>query len=540
MKLKPLMNDGDVYEKIASNKINSLTEVEKNSNVVKSYRHIFKYLENLSKTYSLSEIKDSLNDLYLVDFPLGEKDNAHQIYESINAKGYKLLSVDLIRNFILMNSINVEKEMIFENYLLPIENKYNDNRKLEKFFRFFIINRTRGFVSQNNVYNEFQSWFNSRSKTKSIIEIMEEIKMFANYYLDIYENNIEYLNVEIKEKVKEFRTITSDMPAPFMLEIYDLFKKNIIKSKEFNEITSIIISYIVRRGIIGLDTSAISRFFTTLIKNVMDVKEENNVELIEAVKIAIINKNINLGARFPTNSELKEQLRTSNVYVYKDALKWIFDKIENLDNPIPIDTRRLQIEHLLPQSEKKWIEELGISSEEYEKQMNRLGNLTLASARDNAAMSNNLFEYKKAILEKTNHLRINTKIYNLDSWNINEIDKRNEELINSIIRLYPYSISSSEGSKKIINEKQKLPKMKELFDLGILNYGTEIYLTVNPDNSKAILLDDKYVQFNNEKMSINEWGKSVTGWTSIRIYSYVCIVGETETLHDKRFKIIKF
>ncbi len=538
MKLKPLMNDSDVYDKIAQNKLDLLTEEEKNSNVAKSYLYIYKYLERESKVFNLAEIKDSLNKLYLVDFPLGEKDNAHQIYESINAKGYKLLSVDLIRNFVLMNAEHNEKETIFKEFWLPIENQYNDNNKLEKFFRFFIINRTRGFVSKNNVYQEFQSWFNSRKKTKNTTEIMEEIKVFSNHYLDIYENNAITIKKSIRDKISEFRIITSDMPAPFMLEIYDLFVNDQLESTEFNEITSIIISFIVRRAIIGLDTSAISRFFTTLIKNVMDIKEEQSINLTEATKIAIINKNINLAARFPTDNELKEQLKYLNVYAYKDALKWVFDKIENYGNPIPIDTNKLQIEHLLPQSETKWIKELGITLEEYEKHLNRLGNLTLAAGKDNSSMSNNLFDYKKAILKNTNHLRLNTEIYNLSKWDIGEIDRRNSNLIDKIIELYPYKVGVLDEQDSKDKYKKTLPKMNDLIKHGILKPGMELELTTDPLKSKAILIDGKFVDFNGEKMSFNDWGKLITGWVSIRIYSYVRIVGEKETLQDKRLRLM--
>jgi hypothetical protein len=40
-------------------------------------------------------------------------------------------------------------------------------------------------------------------------------------------------------------------------------------------------------------------------------------------------------------------------------------------------------------------------------------------------------------------------------------------------------------------------------------------------------------------MTLNEWGCKVTGWSAIRIYVYAAKVGETETLHQKREKLIK-
>ena len=46
------------------------------------------------------------------------------------------------------------------------------------------------------------------------------------------------------------------------------------------------------------------------------------------------------------------------------------------------------------------------------------------------------------------------------------------------------------------------------------------------------------MEFNNEVLTLNDWGKKVTGWSAIRIYAYAAKVGETETLHQKREKLM--
>ena len=66
-----------------------------------------------------------------------------------------------------------------------------------------------------------------------------------------------------------------------------------------------------------------------------------------------------------------------------------------------------------------------------------------------------------------------------------------------------------------------------------------VFITLYPDTSKATLLNEKYVEFNGNKMTLNEWGCRVTGWKSIRIYAYTAIVGEIETLQDKRIRYIQ-
>ena len=99
-----------------------------------------------------------------------------------------------------------------------------------------------------------------------------------------------------------------------------------------------------------------------------------NISFLESTKIVAINNNTNVASRMPTDHDLKEELKHINEYVYKDAFKWVFDNIENYNNPVLISTKPLQSEHLLPQANAKWIEQLGTIDEEYEEYLNKLGN----------------------------------------------------------------------------------------------------------------------------------------------------------------------
>ena len=76
--------------------------------------------------------------------------------------------------------------------------------------------------------------------------------------------------------------------------------------------------------------------------------------------------------------------------------------------------------------------------------------------------------------------------------------------------------------------------MDELINAGIVSIGDKIYITVSPEDSEATLISPSMVSYHGKTMSLNQWGQTVTGWSSIRIYSYACVVGETETLNEKR------
>lgn len=95
------------------------------------------------------------------------------------------------------------------------------------------------------------------------------------------------------------------------------------------------------------------------------------------------------------------------------------------------------------------------------------------------------------------------------------------------------------SSKK--RSEAAFPKMDKLIEFNLVKPGDKLYITVNScdsSESEAELIDDKYVIYKGEKMTINTWGCKVTGWKSIRIYDNVAIVGEAETLHEKRLAYI--
>jgi len=63
---------------------------------------------------------------------------------------------------------------------------------------------------------------------------------------------------------------------------------------------------------------------------------------------------------------------------------------------------------------REWIEKLRTTEDGYQRNLNRLGNLTLAAKSDNSKMKNNPWEYKNEILKSTSHLTINQKILEKD------------------------------------------------------------------------------------------------------------------------------
>lgn len=454
-KLKPLVADDEVYQQIVNDQIDEITN--KSSNVYKNYFWIQDKLTELLNVYSFNDILMALDKLYVVCVPVSKSDSPQKIFESINSTGAKLVASDLIRNYILMDIPSEIQEKYYSQYWKKLEEYLtSDSKKLELFFRLFLACKNKVLSNMTTVYSDFKVWYANELLTKSDIEnpveiILKEIVKYAKYYHVIYNKPIVEVDLKIRNSIAEFRNILSDMPAPFLMEMYSLMEtideegNPHISFNQFNDLVKLINSYLIRRSICSLDTSDITRLFPTLLKDVIRDCNGDYDKVVEYTKKNLVNKQRGKSAMMPDDAYMRTYLEYANVYNLRLTLRIIFDKLETYNNPAPVDLSKLSVEHLMPQTAtKEWLEALNIDEVAYEKHLHRLGNLTLTTKVDNSKMKNKPWEYKKAILKDTAHLVMNQEILNVENWSIAEIEKRNAKLIEQIISLYPYSSASDE------------------------------------------------------------------------------------------------
>lgn len=449
-KLKPLVSDDEVYQQIVNNDIKSITN--KNSNIFKNFEYIKSYFNKLLETYTFNDILMSLDKLYVVCVPVISDDSPQKIFESINSTGAKLSASDLIRNYVLMDMTSETQEKLYKIYWKKIEDYIgSDAKKIEAFFRFFLAVKQKSLSNQNAIYSNFKIWFNGERDDNSIEDILKEVVSYSRAYNVIYLKPINEVDLKIRESIKEFRSNLSDMPAPFLMEIYSLYTSDdeegnpLITAEQFNEILNVLNCYLVRRAICGLDTSDITRLFPTLLKDVLRDCGKSFSKIVDYTKKNLVNKNRGKAAYMPDDEQLKNLVRYSNVYNLKITLRVIFDKLETKGNSAPVDLSRLSIEHLMPQTPtKEWLTYLNIDDVTYENNLHRLGNLTLATKVDNSKMKNKPWDFKKEVLADTSHLIMNQKILKKSEWKIKEINERTEELLDDIIKLYPYQSASDD------------------------------------------------------------------------------------------------
>ena len=78
-----------------------------------------------------------------------------------------------------------------------------------------------------------------------------------------------------------------------------------------------------------------------------------------------------------------------------------------------------------------------------------------------------------------------------------------------------------------------LPRMDKLFEWGVIKSG-DIVVIKNFDNSEAVVINTKTVEYNSQKLTFNQWGEKVTGWSALSVYEWTIVKGSEKTLHEIR------
>ena len=481
LKLKPAIGDDDVYQIIASGLDDSekdvngnkkpakgidrtkLTEKQKESKVYKNYDYILKFFKQ-HRELDIDGVIDALNEMDIVEIPLLDDDDPQQIFESINALGLPLTPIDLIRNLVLMRLNDTEQEEIYENHWKLIENVFDSEHKekLEEVFRLYVAINNYDLVKSDDLYIEFSTIWNKRvSCYDERINMLDEIKDYVEYYNELYFKKDFYpiSDSKFKQILIDFRAIGSSTIAPFMLEVYFLYKNNKIDDESLSNILALMNTYIIRRECAGFPLNDASRFFPQLLRSVKRACKDDYKDVYQNTIFYLVNMNRNNSLGIPTDERIKNYLSTNNAYTMAHKLL-ILTRLENKNNSTPIvDRTELSVEHVMPQTQDDpgyWKKAIGSEIDNYDIHCNKIGNLTIVSCRDNSAMRNHSFDKKKEFLKQSKHIKLNNDIlYEIvidpngneieqerSKWDVTAINKRTDKLIAAINTEYKYIIAT--------------------------------------------------------------------------------------------------
>ena len=478
-RLYPSVANGEDYTIISEGRFDELNK-DSNSNIVQNFLYLQAELKSLVERYTFDRVLYALKRFSIVYIKLDERDNAQQIFESINSTGERLTASDLIRNFIMMNKSNEEQTLLYKQYWRKLEAVFDNSKGMEDFFRYYLAAMTEEYSAKHVLYQAFKEYWHKERESASDVELLQKLVRYSEYFVNLYYKKPDGKYLEV---LSDFQSMESMMPAPFVLELSEWYYfDKVISEEQYFEIINVVNGYQLRRYFNGDDTSRVSKAFPSYLKHVRKYVAVHGFEnIVDIVIYVLVTRNQSNNMSLPTDKALKSNLSNVNAYAMR-LVRWLLEKIENRNNPATLDMSNLSIEHIMPQtSTAYWEEKAGVSGEEYIELVNTIGNLTLVTKPDNSAAGNKDFETKKKIFKDTLHIRLNKILYGMSEWTSEAIKNRSERLIDELISMYPYLRSNGnydhDGSRNIFLEAHGIKASGYLNEDGtvIIYSGSEIY-----------------------------------------------------------------
>ncbi len=391
--------------------------------------------------------------LHMVVIDLTPTDNPHVIFESLNARGERLLESDLIKNMVMYEA---DREGLVEGTTNPdwlwdfnsrwwateIGRGRIKQGRIDIYLNQWLIMRTAKFISNDDVFFEFRRY---KDEIKLPIQkIAIDIKDIGEIYRSL-ETEKSHGGFEFPTYLRQFlyrrRVMQLGVITPVLLWLYSTE----IPSDQLEKGIRALESHAIRRMILRNRTAGLNRTYVELIR----ILESSDPMIAGDVIVGFLSRKDSNVASWPTNAEIEEAFLNQNSYrgLTRGRLRIVLEGLEQglrSEKAEEQEPRRdLTIEHVMPQ---EWRENYplppGVASEDRDHTIHTLGNLTLVNRPLNSAMSNAPWIGKREELSKHSTLFLNKELvddYDDVTWGEAQIEVRARRLSQVAIKVWPYA-----------------------------------------------------------------------------------------------------
>lgn len=321
----------------------------------------------------LAEMVERISDsLFFTVITVTDELNAYRVFETLNARGVRLSSTDLLKNYLF--SVLDNRQASNEEELQHLEERWEDmvsrlqSEKFPDFLRVYWNSRHK-FSRQAELFKTIRNSINSREKVFELIRGMDED---LEHYLALSSPEISGWNNKDKEYATILKMLKVRQPFPLLLAAKRKFNE-----KDFSSLLHNIMVISFRYNTIGAySPNEQERTYGDAARKVNDGVTDNLSDLLQLLRSIYIDDN-----RF--KNDFSEKIINTKDSRSKKIVRYILcqleKKISGNDHDFSSDT--FNIEHILPQNAPDGWE--GFSYEESNSMVYRLGNMTLLQTAAN-------------------------------------------------------------------------------------------------------------------------------------------------------------
>lgn len=386
-----------------------------------------------------SAIKNAITDsLKVDDICCDSFGGAFQIFESLNAKGMPLKSVDLIKCFMMQKAeSNISDGRTQWNKLLDTVGATPDNSsKLDSFMNAYLFAKTGERVSKTHAYDTFKNIF----KGDSYQDIYNELQHAAELYDGLINDNGAWSADDPRRAFEVLRFNSIYIPVL----AFALHRKLSVTDKEVIELENQLKPFAIRYQICGGSSNALDSIY----KNMIQAIEANK----SPKEIAACLKSLK-----PSNEAFRTAFKEMTVSDSEEPLaSYLLEEIELfLERSLNASAKRIPagstLEHVIPKEYsiyiKEWGDNVELPDSFSEEIVRSIGNLALIVRSENSSASNKPYSQKlKVYLDGCKNSTVSpAQGFNLlkqiadnypKKFGIDEVRERSEELADQAVLIW--------------------------------------------------------------------------------------------------------
>lgn len=373
-------------------------------------------------------------------------DNAHRVFQTLNAGGKKLRQVDLVRNYFFL-LLGQEGDGFYAHNWRQMESDLSE-RQLDAYLVAWTI--SQGYSgSQDSLFTYFHKEL--APKEASSTEVLEygraltsSSKLFRWMRAprdSAYEGDL-LLALQDLANWSASHALPADGLVLFLLRQHQGGRINVAEAAAGIEI---VLSYMARRQMAGYEPNLHKSIFVSATKRLVAATALRGQDLILYLYY-VLSKGTEV-REWPNDVDVRTAAKTTPLYSAARR-SWAFGVLERINRamfrskktaPPPLDRSRYTVEHVMPQAlSDGWVGDLSEwgaenASQLHQSHLHVLGNLTLTQL--NPELGTLRFKEKKKLLADDT-LKLNGEVVASATWTENRINERSAALAAIACRAY--------------------------------------------------------------------------------------------------------
>ena len=373
----------------------------------------------------LAQLVEDISDLLLfTTITVTEESNAYSIFETLNARGVKLSTPDLVKNYIF--SVIDKNNCLHDNDIKSLDEQWGNiieqlgRHKFSDFIR-ADWNSRNDPTRDKALFKKIKANITNNDEAKKYLRLLQESSQVYSALRDendeLWKNHKDgiYNSYTLILYLKTLRLFNVVSPLNALLAAFRKFPpRDFIQFLSFIETISVRYNFICNKP-----TNEQNRVYSQVA-----IFITNNDNATPKKTLSILRK------IYPSDEEFlvsfaNKSLKTSQS---EKKARYLLYRIEkHLSSHSIGDLENLTLEHILPKSYSPRWEKHFEETEKMASLAERIGNMTLLDQKQNKVLGNKGFDEKKSLFEKSS-FNITKKCTEFTHWNEQSISDRQKWL----------------------------------------------------------------------------------------------------------------